>query len=181
MVGPGRVDPRSWGHDHGPMAPFRMGRLDHVHINVPDQAVAAEWYREHLGFERVAAFDFWADQVEGGPWQISADGGQSGLALFELPEGRSDLAQRAGVAFSVDAEAFATLARSLPGELRTAAGQPLAPDDLIDFDLCWAYNFADPWGNCFEINCYDYDTVRRTLVEADGITPVRLWPADLKP
>ena len=33
--------------------PFRMGRLDHVHIRVPDRAEAARWYSEHLGFEQV--------------------------------------------------------------------------------------------------------------------------------
>jgi catechol 2,3-dioxygenase-like lactoylglutathione lyase family enzyme len=53
---------------------FRMGRLDHVHIRVPDRAEAARWYSEHLGFEPVGAFDFWAKGFEGGPLQISADG-----------------------------------------------------------------------------------------------------------
>ena len=55
---------------------FRMGRLDHVHIRVPDRAEAARWYAEHLGFEPVDAYDFWATGFEGGPLQISADGGQ---------------------------------------------------------------------------------------------------------
>src|SRR2546423_8218011 len=27
---------------------FRMGRLDHVHIRVPDRTEAATWYAEHL-------------------------------------------------------------------------------------------------------------------------------------
>ena len=59
---------------------FRMGRLDHVHIRVPDRAVAARWYREHLGFEPVGEFDFWAKGFPGGPLQISADGGRTMLA-----------------------------------------------------------------------------------------------------
>ena len=29
---------------------FRMGRLDHVHIRVPDRAQAAQWYAQHLRF-----------------------------------------------------------------------------------------------------------------------------------
>ena len=61
---------------------FRMGRLDHVHIRVPDRDEAAAWYALHLGFEPVEQFDFWATDVDGGPLQISADGGETTLALF---------------------------------------------------------------------------------------------------
>src|SRR5579863_5519226 len=50
---------------------FRMGRLDHVHIRVPDRAEAARWYEEHLGFEPVDAYNFWATGFDGGPLQIS--------------------------------------------------------------------------------------------------------------
>jgi catechol 2,3-dioxygenase-like lactoylglutathione lyase family enzyme len=64
-----------------------MGRLDHVHIRVPDRLEAAVWYRDHLGFEPVDRFDFWASVVEGGPLQISADGGGTMLALFEAATG----------------------------------------------------------------------------------------------
>ena len=45
--------------------------------------------------------------------------------------------------------------------------------------MCWAFDFADPWGNQYELNCYDYARVRADLVEPDGITPVRYWPRDL--
>src|SRR6185295_7342325 len=48
-----------------PTLPFRMGRLDHVHIRVPDRAEAARWYSEHLGFEPVGAYEFWATGFEG--------------------------------------------------------------------------------------------------------------------
>lgn len=34
---------------------FRIRRLDHVHIRVPDRAEAARWYAENLGFEPVDA------------------------------------------------------------------------------------------------------------------------------
>ncbi|RZV44701.1 MAG: hypothetical protein EX269_11260 [Acidimicrobiales bacterium] len=51
---------------------FKMGRLDHVHIRVPDRAEAARWYAEYLGFEPVTKFDFWATGFDGGPLQISA-------------------------------------------------------------------------------------------------------------
>src|SRR4051812_13302518 len=147
-----------------------MGRLDHVHIRVPNRAEAAAWYSEHLGFEPVERFDFWASGFEGGPLQISADGGRTTLALFEVGDGHPMIAQRTGVAFSVDAEVFAEFVRSLPRGIDNPAGQPLMPNDVIDFDMCWAYDLVDPWGNQYELNCYDYDRVKADLIDADGIT-----------
>jgi len=158
---------------------FRMGKLDHVHIRVPDRAAAAEWYREHLGFEPVEQFDFWATDVEGGPLQISADGGTTMLALFEASELHPMTPQRTGVAFSVDVETFIEFTRSLPGEITSPRGHPLVPNDMIDFDMCWAFDLTDPWGNLYELNCYDYDRVRAELVEPYGLSPVRYWPSEL--
>jgi len=156
-----------------------MGRLDHVHIRVPDRAEAARWYAEHLGFEPVARFDFWATGFDGGPLQISADGGRTMLALFETSPGHPMVPQETGVAFSLDADAFISFARSLPGDINNPDGQPLSPGDLVDFDLCWAFNLVDPWGNQYELNCYEYQKIKADLVEADGIEPVRYWPRDL--
>ncbi len=158
---------------------FRMGRLDHVHIRVPDRVEAAAWYEEHLGFEPVDDYDFWATGFDGGPLQISADGGRSMLALFEASDAHPMIAQQTGVAFSVDADAFIAFARSLPGEIAGPNGAPLQRNDLIDFDLCWAFDLSDPWGNRYELNCYDHGRVRRELVEADGIEAVRYWPVEL--
>jgi catechol 2,3-dioxygenase-like lactoylglutathione lyase family enzyme len=155
---------------------FRMGRLDHVHIRVPDRAEAARWYAEHLGFEPVAAYDFWANGFEGGPLQISADGGRTTLALFEAGEGHPMVPQETGVAFSVDGDAFVDFARSLPCGIGRPDGEPLLVTDLVDFDLCWAFDLADPWGNRYELNCYDHGRVRNALVEDDGVEPVRYWP-----
>lgn len=156
-----------------------MGRLDHVHIRVPNRDEAAQWYAEHLGFEPVDNYAFWAKGFEGGPLQISADGGKTCLALFEASEGHPMEPQRMGVAFSVSAEVFADFARSLPGVICNLQGEALQADELIDFDLCWAYDFCDPWKNRFELNCYDYERVRRELVDADGLHPVRYWPREL--
>lgn len=158
---------------------FRMGRLDHVHIRVPDRAAAAEWYEEHLGFEPVATFDFWAHGFEGGPLQISADGGKTMLALFEAGDGHPMVAQETGVAFSVDVETFIAFARSLPGAIVGPSGRALVANDVIDFDMCWAFDLADPWGNRYELNCYDYERIRTELIEPDGITAVRYWPREL--
>jgi catechol 2,3-dioxygenase-like lactoylglutathione lyase family enzyme len=158
---------------------FRMGRLDHVHIRVPDRAEAARWYAEHLGFEPVAAYDFWASGFEGGPLQISADGGQTTLALFEVSDGHPMVRQQTGVAFSVDADAFIAFARSLPCGIDAPGGDPLAVTDLIDFDLCWAFDLVDPWGNLYELNCYEYARVKAELIEPDAVETVRYWPLEL--
>jgi len=156
-----------------------MGRLDHVHIRVPDREAAARWYAEHLGFEPVAEFDFWAKGFPGGPLQISADGGRTTLALFEASEGHPMLPQQTGVAFSLEAAEFMAFARSLPGALEGTEGRPLEVGDVVDFDLCWAYNLVDPWGNHYELNCYDYDRVKRELIDAEDVEPVRYWPREL--
>ena len=156
-----------------------MGRLDHVHIRVPDRAEAAAWYAQHLGFEPVEKYDFWATGIDGGPLQISADGGKTMLALFQTSEGHPMIAQQTGVAFSLDASDFISFAHSLPGEIKSPAGQPLLPHDIIDFDLCWAFDLADPWGNQYELNCYDYERVRTDLIEQERISPVRYWRREL--
>jgi catechol 2,3-dioxygenase-like lactoylglutathione lyase family enzyme len=160
-------------------AKFRLGRIDHVHIRVPNREVAARWYAKHLGFEPVKRFDFWAHGIEGGPLQISADGGKTMLALFEASEGHPMIPQQTGVAFSVDADAFCAFARSLPCGINGPSGEPLAVDDIVDYDMCWAYDFADPWGNLYELNCYEHGRVQTELIEADGIEPVRYWPREL--
>ena len=158
---------------------FRMGRLDHVHIRVPDRAEAARWYADHLGFEPVEAFDFWATGFSGGPLQISADGGQTMLALFETSEGHPMVAQQTGVAFSVDVDTFVAFARSLPNGIDNPRGEPLVVTDLVDYDLCWAFELVDPWGNLYELNSYEYERVRVELVEADAIEAERKWPREL--
>ena len=160
------------------MTRFRMGSLNHVHLVVPDRAEAARWYSEVLGFDAVPEYDFWASGIEGGPLQMSADDGHTMIALFESNDGHLPGAGGASAAFSVDADTFTQFARALPDErIAGSGGTPLVAEDVVDFDLCWAFDLADPWGNVHELNCFDYDTVRHGLIEADGITPVRYWPA----
>lgn len=158
---------------------FRMGRLDHVHIRVPNRDEAARWYQQHLGFEPVERFTFWAEGFEGGPLQISADGGRTTLALFEASDSHPMVAHPTGIAFSVDAPTFIDFIRSLPGEILNRDGDPLSAADIVDFDLCWALDLTDPWGNLYELNCYEYERIRHELIEADQIEPQRYWPREL--
>ena len=88
-------------------------------------------------------------------------------------------AQQTGVAFSGDAAQFISFALSLPGEIKNPKGQPLRPNDIIDFDMCWAFDLTDPWGNQYELNCYDYARVQTDLIEPNRISPVRYWPREL--
>ncbi len=157
------------------MSQFKMGSLDHVHLVVPDRAQAARWYQDQLGFEVVAEYELWT-RVEGGPLHLSADGGRSGIALFQLGHGHTQTTLEKGAAFRVDAEHFIAFARSLGStEVRDMSGQALDRGAVIDFDLCYAYDFQDPWGNRFELNCYEIEAVKRELIDRDGITPVRYW------
>ncbi len=96
---------------------FSAGRLDHVHLRVPNREEAAEWYRRHLGFEPVERFEFWARGFEGGPVQISADGGRTTLALFEASEDHPMVAHPTGVAFSLVEADRLTPQRYWPADL----------------------------------------------------------------
>jgi hypothetical protein len=89
------------------------------------------------------------------------------------------VAQQTGVAFSVDADTFISFAHSLPCGIDNPGGEPLVLTDLIDFDMCWAFDLVDPWGNQYELNCYEYDRVRTEYVDADGVEVVRYWPRDV--
>ena len=130
-------------------------------------------------FRMVEQYNFWADGIEGGPLQISADGGVTMLALFETTDFHPMIAQQTGVALSLDAEEFVSFALSLPGEIAKPAGQLFQASDIVDFDMCWAFDLADPWGNRYELNCYDYERVRTDLIERHGISAVRYWPREL--
>ena len=81
--------------------------------------------------------------------------------------------------FSVDADSFMSFARSLPCGIDGPRGERLMLTDLVDFDMCWAFDLVDPWGNQYELNCYEHDRVRAELVEAEAVTVVRYWPREL--
>lgn len=116
---------------------------------------------------------------EGGPLQISADGGRTTLALFDASEGHPMIPQTNGVAFSLDSDSFTAFARSLPGEILSPSGRPLTMQDVVDLDMCWAFTIADPWGNQYELNCHEYEWIRTELTEPLGVEPERYRPREL--
>ena len=56
-----------------------------------------------------------------------------------------------------------------------SAGEVLRPASVVDHDLCYAFYFDDPWGNKFELDCYDHARTKAELVEPRAITPNRFW------
>lgn len=154
---------------------FRAGSLDHVHLRVPDRDAAVAWYCRHLGFEQIESQRFWAEGIEGGPAQISADGGRTAIAVFQASPFFPAAPLTAGIAFGVDASTFSDFVRSLPGVLEREPGTALEHSDVVDFDLCFAYDFVDPWGTRIEINCYEHDEITRLLASL-GVEARRYWP-----
>jgi hypothetical protein len=65
------------------------------------------------------------------------------------------------------------------GGIDNPSGEQLSLNDLVDFDLCWAFDLVDRGENRYELNCYDYDRVWAELVEADTATVNRYWPREL--
>ena len=62
-----------------------------------------------------------------------------------------------------------------PMDIRDEKGKPLGRGSVVDHDLCFAYYFHDPYGNGLELDCYDYEQVKRELIQKHDITPVRFW------
>ena len=143
---------------------FRVQKIDHVELFVPDRFEAATWYLRVLGLEIVAEFGGWA-APPGGPLMISSDGGVTKLALFE----RSNPSAPSGggfrrVAFSTDASGFIEfLSRLADLKVIGAAG----PESVVDHDLAYSVYFEDPWGHSLEVTTYDYKEVTAALAQRD--------------
>lgn len=118
--------------------------IDHVHISVKNRNQAELWYKDVLGFERVAEFDSWA--TDKGPLTLGNAQGNIHLALFE-----SANIQNTVIAFSVTAENFFAWIEHLKDKGIAT--------NIIDHDLSWSIYFRDPDGNPFEVTTYDYAEV----------------------
>ena len=152
------------------------------HSVVPDRAEAARWYAERVwaAAGRVG-LDFWATGFEkGGPLQISADGGQTMLALFEASAGHPVVPPQTGVAFSVDAGAFMTLHVPCPAGFDNPHGETLVVADLVDYDMLSGRSISPTRGETSQLNCYDYEQVRSELVEAPTAVKIKtVWRREL--
>lgn len=146
--------------------PFRVHHIDHVELFVPDQYLAAAWYRRYLGLEILKEHEHWA--VDSGPLMISSDNGRTMLALFQgEPRLERPTAGHHRVAFRVDGPGFLHfLARLAEWPVYARAGNEgpaVSPQDVVDHQHAWSIYFCDPYGHRYEITTYDYEYVFRSL------------------
>ena len=131
---------------------------------VPDRYEAAAWYQRVLGLEIVRDYEAWAADPSG-PLMISADDGNTKLALF------SGQPQPSGgflVAFRVDASGFAACIRGLAlHEVKDRRGQPMGWNSAVDHARAWSIYFQDPYGYQLEVTTYEYDAVLQELKTRD--------------
>ncbi|MBT8142685.1 MAG: VOC family protein [Gammaproteobacteria bacterium] len=120
-----------------------LNKIDHVHIYVPERDVAAEWYKQNLGFSIIKEFEFWAEHP-GGPLTISH--GEVHLALF-----KRDRESKTEVAFGVSGEDFL--------QWKTHLEKLEILDRCNDHGKAWSLYFRDPYENHFEITTYDHDFI----------------------
>ena len=116
--------------------PPSLDRIDHIHVQVADRALAERWYAEVLGLSRMVEFESWAPG--GGPLTLANASGTIHLALFE----RRPEPSRCTVAFGVAAAEFIAWRRHLESHL----GRPFEP---VDHQLAWSMYFDDPDGHQF--------------------------------
>jgi len=143
---------------------FRVERIDHVELFVPDRYEAAAWYERTLGLRIVHEYESWADDP-GGPLMIATSSGGSKLALFEgTPQaGRApDGFHR--VAFSVTGPGFL---RFLDGiaelSLTDHENRPVTTTSVVDHNLSFSIYFSDPFGHRLELTSYDHKAIRAAL------------------
>jgi catechol 2,3-dioxygenase-like lactoylglutathione lyase family enzyme len=150
--------------------PFRVQRLDHVHVLVTDRPAAIAWYARVFGLEKV-----YDDTVHGdtrGPITLSSDDGATHLALFE----RDKIPPSQTVAFRVDGAGFTRfLDRLAELDLRDSRGARVTAGDTWDHGHSYSIYFCDPDGNPYEITSYDHAFVRDRLA-ATARTPCHCPP-----
>ena len=135
---------------------FRVLRLDHVELFVPDREAAAAWYEKILGLIPVPGTAQWASDPEG-PLMISPDSGETKLALFQgTPQGERPTAGFHRVAFCVDAKGFLAFL-DLISEKKIGAAR------IRDHDQAISIYFDDPYGHHLEVTTYEPAKVRPHL------------------
>jgi catechol 2,3-dioxygenase-like lactoylglutathione lyase family enzyme len=140
---------------------MKVSRIDHVHIEVADRNLAAQWYERVLGLTRSATLESWADDPMG-PLILEGGDGHPALSLFARDA--KDVLRDTTVAFRVSGEEFLGLCNDIERlDLKDKSGKIVTKADAVDHGLSWSIYFLDPDGNRLEVTTYDYGIV------SDGI------------
>lgn len=143
------------------MAGFRVDRVDHVELFVPDRDEAAAWYARTLGLEPVTEYAHWADDPRG-PLMIATPEAGTKLALFQgEPQRDRPTAGFHLVAFLVSRAGFdAFLAHVRDNPVCDAHGREVRSLDVRDHGAALSVYFHDPYGHRLEVTTYEVGPAR---------------------
>jgi len=138
-------------------------QIDHVHIYVASRYKAAEWYEKIFGLHIIKEFEFWA--TEGGPLMISADEGNTKLALFEDSSQINQSKNKDNtVAFRTDGPGFLSFLRRLnTHKVFNEKNERITSRNVVDHDNAFSIYFCDPYGNQFEVTTYDHEQISNDI------------------
>lgn len=134
-------------------------QIDHVHIYVPSRHEAAKWYEKIFGFNIIKEFEFWA--TEGGPLMISADEGNTKLALFsDISQNNQSNTKQSTVALRIDGPEFLSfLGRLNTHKVFNENNEQITSRNVVDHGIAFSIYFCDPYGNQIEITTYDHGQI----------------------